>query len=470
MSNTSDVDVIIGGGGVAGAVSAAALQQIGFNVMLVEPGLHNERRLAGEVFHPPGVSGLAELHLLEALASKPAVSVKGFSVSSGHTENGAIKLPYDLVRSHCASGLSLDHGFIRDRLQAAARALPGISFRFGERVVGIDQSNPSSIVVQLANGKTVTRHRCRFLVAADGAISRIAKLAGIQIQSRRISTIFGYRVPMENLPAADYGHVFLGARTPILVYPISGHEARILFDVPYEEGRRVGPAECLEMSRALPPRLRSDAERAIAEQPRMSVLVQATNGERSVGGRVVLVGDAAGSCHPLTATGMTMCISDALMLRDMLTANPHDVRDGLLAYQSRRARPQITRLTLADALRDAFCASTPEWHVVRRGILAYWRASPRGRAATMALLSTADGRSLSLVYQMVKVMVYGLIANYRQPVLLPDGRPLGGARLVVGLLQALLHHVRSLLRIRPPMSQPENGGLAEVQGQHGKPD
>jgi hypothetical protein len=52
--------------------------------------------------------------------------------------------------------------------------------------------------------------------------------------------------------------------------------------------------------------------------------------------------------------------------------------------------------------------------------------SARGRAATMALLSTADGRSLSLVYQMLKVMVYGLIANYRQPVLLPDGRPLPG--------------------------------------------
>jgi squalene monooxygenase len=470
MPHAAEVDVIIGGGGVAGTVTAAALQQIGYSVMLVEPGLHNERRLAGEVFHPPGVSGLAELRLLDALCSAPAVSVKGFSVSAGAQQNGPIRLPYDLVHSHCTPGLSLDHGLIRDRLQAAARVLPGISFRYGERVVGIDQSNPSNVVVQLANGKAVTRHRCRFLVAADGAISRIAKLAGIAIHSRRIATIFGYRIPMENLPAPDYGHVFLGARTPILVYPISGEEARILFDIPYAEGRRASPAECLEMSVALPPRLREDAERAVAEQQRMSVLVQATSGERSVGGRVVLVGDAAGCCHPLTATGMTMCISDALMLRDMLAANPHDVRAGLLAYQSRRARPQITRLTLADALRDAFCAGTPEWYVVRRGVLAYWRASPRGRAATMALLSTADGRSLSLVYQMLKVMVYGLVANYRQPVLLPDGRPLPATRLVLGLVKALLHHVASLLRIRPVVRQPENSRLAEVQGEPGKTD
>jgi squalene monooxygenase len=470
MPHPAEVDVIVAGGGVAGAVSAAALQQIGYSVMVVEPGLHNERRLAGEVFHPPGVSGLAALGLLDALTPAPAVSVNGFSILSGGKENGCIRLPYDLVRAHSSAGLSLDHGLIRERLQHAARGLPGISFRDGERVVGIDQSDPSCVLVQVANGKAVTRHRCGFLVAADGAISRIAQLAGIKVESRRISTIFGYRIPAAQLPAPDYGHVFLGARAPILIYPISRHEARILFDLPYQDGCRTGPAECLEMCIALPAPLREHAERAIAEQPRLSVVVQARNGERSVAGRVVIVGDAAGCCHPLTASGMTMCISDAVLLRDALATKPHDVREALLHYQSRRARPQITRLTLADALRDAFWASTPEWYVVRRGIFAYWRASSRGRAATLALLSTADGRSLSLVYQMLKVVMYGLVANYRKPVVLPDGRPLPGARLAVGLAKALLHHVSSLLRIRPIMRRPEGDPLGDAQGEQGKTD
>ena len=470
MPHPAEVDVIVAGGGVAGAVSAAALQQIGYSVMVVEPGLHNERRLAGEVFHPPGVSGLAALGLLDALTPAPAVSVNGFSILSGGKENGCIRLPYDLVRAHSSAGLSLDHGLIRERLQHAARGLPGISFRDGERVVGIDQSDPSCVLVQVANGKAVTRHRCGFLVAADGAISRIAKLAGIKVESRRISTIFGYRIPAAQLPAPDYGHVFLGARAPILIYPISRHEARILFDLPYQDGCRTGPAVFGNVHRSSSAVTRargaSHCGAAAPERGRSGKKWRAL-GSRQGGD----CGDAAGCCHPLTASGMTMCISDAVLLRDALATKPHDVREALLHYQSRRARPQITPPHARRRLRDAFCASTPEWYVVRRGIFAYWRASSRGRAATLAgLLSTADGRSLSLVYQMLKVVMYGLVANYRKPVVLPDGRPLPGARLAVGLAKALLHHVSSLLRIRPIMRRPEGDPLGDSQGEQGKTD
>ena len=61
MPDADDVDVVIGGGGVAGAASAAALHQLGYRVLVVEPGLNDDRRLAGEVFHPPGVKGLTIL-------------------------------------------------------------------------------------------------------------------------------------------------------------------------------------------------------------------------------------------------------------------------------------------------------------------------------------------------------------------------------------------------------------------------
>src|SRR5262249_24627306 len=82
MPHPADIAVIGGGGGVAGMAAAAAIHQLGYQVLLVEPGLNDERRLAGEVFHPPGVAGLAELGLLPAVMSTPAVTVNGFSVSS----------------------------------------------------------------------------------------------------------------------------------------------------------------------------------------------------------------------------------------------------------------------------------------------------------------------------------------------------------------------------------------------------
>jgi squalene monooxygenase len=390
----TDIDVIVGGGGVAGT-AAAAIQQLGYRVMLVEPGLNDERRLAGELFHPPGVAGLAELGLLSELMHAPAVTVGGFFVSS---DGDSIPLPYDSVPAHRMPGLCLEHALIRKRMLNGVSALPNVILKRGARVVGIDQSEPSCLIIQVASEhNAAVSYRCRMLVAADGTSSRLARLAGIAVHNCRISTIWGYRVGSESLPQSEYGHVFLGAGTPILLYPIGRDEARILFDIPYRSDRRSTAADCLAMAAALPPALRRKVERAIATQPRMSVLTHAVTAERSVRGRVVLVGDAGGSCHPLTATGMTMCISDALLLRKALSERAGDVPDALQLYQQRRRWPQATRLALAEALRDALCGTSAEMRVLRGGILAYWRDSAAGRTATLALLSTADGRPLALL-------------------------------------------------------------------------
>jgi 2-polyprenyl-6-methoxyphenol hydroxylase-like FAD-dependent oxidoreductase len=285
-------------------------------------------------------------------------------------------------------------------------------------------------------------YRCRMLVAADGTPSRLARLAGIGVHNRRISIIVGYRIRTDNLPEAEFGHVYLGAETPVLLYPIGGGQARVLFDIPYEPGRRATAADCLSMAQVLPQALRREVEDAIATQPRMSLLTQAITPEQSVNGRVVLVGDAGGSCHPLTATGMTMCVRDALTLRAALQRSADDWPAALQLYQRRRRWPQTTRLVLADALREAFCAARPDLRVVRGGILRHLRASAAGRAATLALLSTADARLLALLRQFATVMVRGFMAHLRDP--LPGDR-IGRLRVATALVAGLTGHLRDVL-------------------------
>jgi squalene monooxygenase len=458
MADIVDIDVIVGGGGVAGVAAAAAIQQLGYRVMLVEPGMNDNRRLAGEVFHPPGVTGLAELGLLGDLMHAPAVTVDGFSVSS---DGDFIRLPYDSVPTHRMPGLCLEHDLIRKRMLNGVSTLPDVTLKRGARVVGIDQNEPSCLVVEVASERnTAASYRCRMLVAADGTPSRLARLAGIAVHTRRISTIWGYRVGSENLPQRGYGHVFLGAGTPILLYPIGRDQARILFDIPYQAGRRATAADCVAMAAALPPGLRREVEQAIATQPRMSVLAQAITAERSAQGRVVLVGDAGGSCHPLTATGMTMSISDALLLRRALIERAGDVRGALQLYQRRRRWPQATRLALADALRDALCGTSPEMRVVRGGILTYWRDSAAGRSATLALLSTADGRPFALLRQITTVMARGFIAHLRSP--LPANHGIGAVRVARALLASLWRHIKQVL-IGSPISTHEQSNLAGQQ-------
>jgi 2-polyprenyl-6-methoxyphenol hydroxylase-like FAD-dependent oxidoreductase len=264
-------------------------------------------------------------------------------------------------------------------------------------------------------------------------------------------------VGTKNFPEREYGHVFLGAGTPILLYPIGRDDARILFDIPYRSDRRSSAADCLAMAAVLPLALRREVEQAITAQPRMSVQTQAVTAERSVQGRVVLVGDAGGCCHPLTATGMTMCISDALLLRKVLIEQASDLPAALQLYQRRRRWPQATRLALADALRDALCGASLELRVIRSGILAYWRDSAAGRTATLALLSTADGRPLALLRQIAAVTVRGFAVHLRSP--LPAHRNIGAIRMAWALLGSLFRHIRQVLG-GPPTSACEPGSLA----------
>src|SRR6266704_2962800 len=130
-------DVVITGGGVAGASAAAALGEFGYRVLLVEPGLDPAKRLAGELIHPPGVSDLADLGLLAPLERAGVAPVRGFAVSP-HADAAPYLLPYGEMAGVRGLGGALDHGALAAALSAAAGALSGVRSRSHTRASGHD--------------------------------------------------------------------------------------------------------------------------------------------------------------------------------------------------------------------------------------------------------------------------------------------------------------------------------------------
>jgi flavin-dependent dehydrogenase len=125
--------------------------------------------------------------------------------------------------------------------------------------------------------------------------------------------------------------------------------------------------------------------------------------EQSIKGNLALVGDARGCCHPLTASGITAAVKDALVLRDVLRETHLNVDAALKKYARICGKLQLTRRTLAEELREAFLAETPEALLLHQCIFSYWRSSPKGRSRSMALLSTVDSSILSLAAQYAAV-------------------------------------------------------------------
>jgi squalene monooxygenase len=417
MADPSDFDVVIAGGGIAGTAAAAALRGFGLRTLVVEPGIHEERRLSGELFHPAGVGRLAELGLLDCLSHPSTATIRGFSAFPRAGDPYCITLPYDIVSASKGSGLAASHDLIRERLRAALTDLDHVTLIQGARIVALvlDEPNRPQVTL-LAEGRNWVV-RCRLLIGADGGTSRIRELGGIGYSKQRLSTITGYEIIADRLPSPGFGHVFLGGTAPIMAYEMGGERVRVLFDQPASR-RHVKVVEyCRLMAPVLPPPLRDAVLQAIETQRGTSVATHLTTVEETTRGALMLMGDASGTCHPLTASGMFSCISDAINLRVALGETDGDIGRALPLYARRRLALQRSRMALASALHDACSGESQELRALHAGLIRYWEKSERGRAAGLALLIGSDTRTLSLIREMVAVCMYGLTerSNTRQP-------------------------------------------------------
>jgi 2-polyprenyl-6-methoxyphenol hydroxylase-like FAD-dependent oxidoreductase len=145
-----------------------------------------------------------------------------------------------------------------------------------------------------------------------------------------------------------------------------------------------------------------------------------------------LIGDAAGCSHPLTASGMTNSLSDIRILSEELRTS-ETIDEALARYEVRRYRFVRIREILAEELYEAFRAEGAGARAIRTGIFRYWRTSPRGRAATVALLSGDDARLSTFVGEYLRVMresIHGVVLGPKNDLSL-----CGRATSLAGLLK-----------------------------------
>jgi 2-polyprenyl-6-methoxyphenol hydroxylase-like FAD-dependent oxidoreductase len=425
------VQVVVAGGGLAGSCAAAALAQRGYHVLIVEPGVTYAKRLAGELLHPPALADLRALGLAGALTDASAQPVDGFAVFLGGDGGADARcvLAYD---PDGGRGATVEHGALVTTLLERARSLPNVSVITGARVDGVVHL-PDAVTVTIAVGGARHEVRAELLVAADGRSSNVRKLAGIPAERTQLSAMAGFLVETDAIPCPDHGHIFASGAAPVLAYGIAPGKVRVMIDVDGDVATRVREPHRLA---ALPEPFRAAVARTVATQRPLIASNLTVVPSALAAGRVVLVGDAAGCCHPVSASGLASAAHDARVLAESVAANPDDISRGLARYARGRQRSQSVRIALASALYRAFAEVSPEMTLLRRGLVDYWQHSPRGRAASMALLATQEQRFSILAREYAHVAARGL------PTLFDSSRPrLPRRRAVRGLLASVVPHV-----------------------------
>ena len=435
-ANREHVDVLIAGGSIAGVAAAAALAQLGLRILIVEPSPDQGRRLAGELVHPPGIDGLRELGLLgkDDGLGQP---VQGFAVFSQGKDAGPqpMVLPYGDVDGQRPVGLAIEHTTLKERLLERVKTFNAVDVWQGARVTAMDAVAGGAYVatVEAGSGEPAMRVHAKLILGADGPMSQMRKMIGIQYDTQRYSGMIGTEVSDTHLPHRGYGNIFLNQVGVSYAYAIGGGRVRVMFEILKGADQKESIAAHLA---AFPEDFRLEVQEAMAASKPLAAANYCIIPETTVKANVALIGDARGCCHPLTASGITAAVKDAFVLRDALRKHHLDFSAALREYAQVCDQLQLTRRTLAEELREAFLAETPQAKLLKQCIFSYWKTSPQGRAESMNLLSTLNSSIIALAvqYAMVALQAFRLLPQWVKGNALMDW-----VRGVMGLLSKSLN-------------------------------
>lgn len=448
LFHTQVWDLIVVGAGVAGAAFAYQQGQQGRRVLLLERDLAQPDRFVGELLQPGGVLALRRLGLGHAVEGIDAQAVYGYALfKEGRAAELCYPDPADfgtLVAAGAAErgehrgaeadrtstpGVAFHNGRFVQRLRAEAKSCANVTVRRGTvtSLVAADgaawaegREQPVAGVRYRAAGEERAAF-ARLTVVCDGMYSALrAKLAEADL--RTPSSFVALKLHDVALPYPAHGHCVLADPAPVLFYPISSREVRCLVDYP-GDGRLPSVANG-DLARYLlktvapqvpSPELRAAFERAVSDgRVRSMANKQLTCAPAHIPG-AILLGDSFNMRHPLTGGGMTVALSDAALLCDLLpadltSADAAAVADATAEFYLRRKPWAATINTLANALYRVFCAAPGDaaHEAMRRACYDYLASGGERARGPMSLISGVNPRPATLARHFFSVALFAV--------------------------------------------------------------
>lgn len=391
-----DYDVIVVGGGMAGAALAIALDGLGLKLALVEasswhadahPG-YDERTLALSWGSRRIFDGLG---VWTAIAAQ-ATPIRQIDISDrGHIGHARLD-----ARDQGTPAL----GYV-----AAARTIGAALIGRLERLAHVTLLCPAELEhlspgaqhceVTVRVGEQLHSLRARLVVAADGARSRIRTQLGVPT----LEWSYGQTAVTANVtPEHDHGNVAYERFTedgPLALLPMEGGRCALVLTVPDAEVEPVLAMPDAQFQYLVQRRFGLRLGRFVRAGRRSAHPLKLVKAREHRHGRVAFIGNAAHTLHPIAGQGFNLGLRDVAVLAeviaDALSADEDPGSSAVLTrYADWRRWDQRATIGFTDALVRVFANPLPPVRLARNlGLIGFDLLPPVKRLLVRQLMGVA---------------------------------------------------------------------------------
>lgn len=333
MSEHLDAEVIVVGGGPAGASTACALARDGVDVLVLDRASFPRDKVCAEYLSPQASRVLFDMGVLDQIEASGPAHLRGMRVSA---PNGAIA-DGEFASSHGFRGFR-DKGLairrtILDEIVLRGAQAAGARVEESTRVTDLNRhatGRISGVDVIDRDGRTRSL-RARYVVGADGLRSVVGRRLGLvktsRIWPRRIALVAHYR----NVDrVSDIGEMHVDYDGYFGLVDVGGGKVNVAVVIPQSRAQELGEDKTKFFERWISSRPHLAERFAAAERitPVRATGPFATISRRPWSPGAALVGDAADFFDPFTGEGIYSALRGGELLAPYLVeALGRGVRD-----------------------------------------------------------------------------------------------------------------------------------------------
>ena len=380
-------EVIIVGGGMVGLSLALMLDKANIAVKLLEAikypnyddanlaPYHSSFDARNSALSRRSVQIYQELGLWHALQAHATPILEVHITEQGSFGKARLKAEQEKVESF---GQVIENAWLGRVLLTEVRKQPLIELIDGVQVTSLTQDSDQALI-EAIRGEEHLSLQAKLVIAADGRDSFCRKALGVGASEHDYDQVAIVTTVQTSKPHNHVGFERFSHLGPLALLPLPGEYRRsVVWPVKKgTEGEWLGDENDQHFLDALQETYGDRAGKFQKTGKRFSFPLSQVLAEKQAVGRVVLMGNAAHTIHPVAGQGFNLCMRDAYVLVRYLTeqlAQSDDIGQPsmLLAYEQARLTDQQRVIKFCDSVVRGFSNQNPILKFIRNtGLVAF---------------------------------------------------------------------------------------------------